>query len=329
VAQGIGAKTPPLSLFIKQSTGKDRQMAHTAAWPRASSLTMILMLAWLALLAWAAPGLLAQEGQAAANPQTQCATCHLNITAQWRNGPHAQAYSNERFQSAWQAQRENPQCLSCHTTGFVLRTGQFEQTAVGCEACHGPTPADHPSAPISMPDAATMCGSCHTTTLNEWERSGHGTPETSCTACHAPHTQQMVAQGSDLCITCHTSTPEGTTHVTHAEQACADCHWHRALDPSAHFVSGNLLPSGHDASVLTVACTDCHAQADQAWQQRVAQGVTVSMARMEFEARVAQNAAISREAERQSSSLVQTSLGLMTGGFVSLGVVSLWARRRR
>jgi len=304
-------------------------MARTASWLRASSPQKIVMLAWLGLACWAVPGLLAQDAEVTPEPQVQaCATCHLDITAQWKNGPHALAYTNERFQSAWTAQSSNPECLTCHTSGFVLRTGEFTEAAVGCESCHGLTPADHPPGPVAMPDAASMCGTCHTTTLNEWESSAHGTPETSCTACHSPHTQQLVAQGNDLCITCHEEAPQGEVHLSHSEQACTDCHWHRALDPSAHFVSGNLLPSGHDASVLTVACVDCHAEADEAWQQRVANGISVSMAQTEFEARVAQNAIISQEAERQSSSIVQLGLGLMIGGSLALGFVSLWARRR-
>jgi len=34
------------------------------------------------------------------------------------------------------------------------------------------------------------------------------------------------------------------------------------MDDTEHFVSGNLLPSGHQAEAFAVACVDCHEDLD-------------------------------------------------------------------
>lgn len=113
--------------------------------------TVLKKLLWLtalliALIGAAAVGVSAQEGTAVPTPEPgpDCAECHIDVVQTWQSSTHAQAYHNTDFQTAWQAQGGDVQCLNCHTTGFVPFTGSFDQPGITCSACHGSTPANHP-----------------------------------------------------------------------------------------------------------------------------------------------------------------------------------------
>ncbi len=316
-----------------------------SSWRRPLAVGLFVM-GWLLLLA---PLVLANEGVLAPSaplvtpleqeteqaseqvpsPNQDCSVCHIDIVASWRQSTHAQAYNNQDFQSYWQAQGSNPQCLTCHTTNFVPRTGEFSHAGVACASCHGETPISHPPEAVTLPDTATMCGDCHTTTYQEWSLSGHGTPDISCATCHEPHTQQLVAQGNALCMTCHETVPESYSHISHPEQECADCHWHKAQDPQAHFVSGNLLPTGHDGMVETAACTTCHAETDSDWQQFISTGESNLTARLELEAQLSNVEQAGAQASAESSRIVQFGLGLNLGVFIVLSLLFIFWRRSR
>jgi len=192
-----------------------------------------------------------------------CAACHLDVVNAWQGGLHAQAYSDPVFQQAWEAQNKNVTCLACHTTGFVPRTGEYVHEGVTCEACHGQTPADHPPAPVKVDPGVEICADCHATTYAEWQKSAHGQQQLACTSCHNPHPQTLRFDSPNaLCLNCHKQARDDYVHLTHAVQQCVDCHWHHGSkeDLIAHGVSGALFPTGHDASVGTAACVDCHQQ---------------------------------------------------------------------
>lgn len=191
-------------------------------------------------------------------PPEDCQSCHLDVATEWQYTSHAQAFVNESFQLAWFQQRSNPTCLACHTTGYTPRTQTYKQEGVACVACHGDTPLDHP--PSTVPTiGGEVCADCHTTTYNEWEQGAHSTSDITCLSCHDPHQSGLVAQDSQtLCLSCHETVEQSYSHITHPDQQCVDCHYHKPTNGDDHFVSGNLLPSGHQALAFTVACVDCH-----------------------------------------------------------------------
>lgn len=92
-----------------------------------------------------------------------CRVCHIDQHRQWAQTRHARAF--DLLEIAGQAQ--NPECLSCHTTGY--RRGGFRDAAatpglkgVQCEACHGPG-SEHQGDPrkIVKTPPASVCAACH------------------------------------------------------------------------------------------------------------------------------------------------------------------------
>lgn len=84
-----------------------------------------------------------------------CGECHSKALAVWEKSDHAHAYESlikgrPELKDRWVSRIHDPECLSCHTTGWhpqdVLRyVGGFESKAKtpqmlhnGCENCHGP-----------------------------------------------------------------------------------------------------------------------------------------------------------------------------------------------
>ncbi len=78
--------------------------------------------------------------------QKWCMPCHdrrggrnpkLSVYHGWLDSAHARAWDDLP-----EDQRDNPECLRCHTTGFGLPrradTTDADLRGVQCEACHGP-----------------------------------------------------------------------------------------------------------------------------------------------------------------------------------------------
>lgn len=69
----------------------------------------------------------------------RCRTCHAKIYHQWQQTAHARAFGRLSGK-----QREDRNCLSCHTTGFEISNGFRNLNTnpglanVQCETCHGP-----------------------------------------------------------------------------------------------------------------------------------------------------------------------------------------------
>lgn len=73
--------------------------------------------------------------------QKYCRACHSssddNRYHRWLNSSHARA-----FEALRGAEKTNPECLGCHTTGqggpVSEKTERRDLRGVQCEACHGP-----------------------------------------------------------------------------------------------------------------------------------------------------------------------------------------------
>jgi hypothetical protein len=94
-----------------------------------------------------------------------CLRCHDDFFAAWSETPHARAH--EALITRGKA--TDPECVSCHTTGYGRPGGFSDLTAsalrtwkgVQCESCHGPL-AGHPDASVQpKPVSAATCTSCH------------------------------------------------------------------------------------------------------------------------------------------------------------------------
>ena len=99
----------------------------------------------------------------------RCAQCHTAEMAKWSFTKHSRAWESLLTHSV-EGSTENPDCISCHTTGFGQVGGFGEPTsgnirkfkAVQCEACHGPLKG-HPNDPAVAPTPITAeaCIGCH------------------------------------------------------------------------------------------------------------------------------------------------------------------------
>ncbi len=94
----------------------------------------------------------------------ECKGCHASEAESWKTTKHAQAWETLRDRH----RDYDPECFSCHTTGFQFEGGfrLITETPLmadaQCETCHG-AGADHcaePTLPYGRPDEAA-CTQCH------------------------------------------------------------------------------------------------------------------------------------------------------------------------
>jgi len=188
-----------------------------------------------------------------------CAKCHEDIHGDWISTRHAHAFSSPIFQRDWDELDLDQSCLECHTTGFDPVSGGYAEEGVTCESCHGPFQPGHPGTLMPLTPDAELCGSCHTTTTNEWNASMHSEKGIQCQSCHNPHAQTPMADTvTELCSNCHKERGSSFTHGTHADSGleCSNCHMYtspRTEDP----IEG-IVPTGHVFSVGSEACIGCH-----------------------------------------------------------------------
>ncbi len=96
----------------------------------------------------------------------RCFPCHTEQYSRWALTKHTRAYEALRERG----EEKNPECLTCHTTGFAVEGGWADIEpanilafkAVQCEVCHGPLEGhpDNPDIHPSIPTEAT-CLACH------------------------------------------------------------------------------------------------------------------------------------------------------------------------
>lgn len=194
------------------------------------------------------------------SPQ-RCRECHEAEFQAWSNTTHAKASFDPIFQVYLQQAEEPGECFACHTTGYNALTGQFVLAGVTCEACHGPYRPEHPQESMLVATSEDLCGSCHTSTVLEWNSSRHGKVNVTCVDCHEVHTQKTHATAATnaLCASCHVDRTQDFTHAIHsqADIHCIDCHLDRPSDSASDAVNGHAV-TGHSFAVFVSTCNDCH-----------------------------------------------------------------------
>lgn len=116
--------------------------------------------------------------------QTACGKCHTGLVDRLASHRHYRAYET----LLQRGEERNPDCLSCHTTGFGRYSGfdleNEERTGkdlrgVQCEACHGPG-TTHSRDGAYIEAARMSCKRCHTSYWSSdfdfesyWERTPH------------------------------------------------------------------------------------------------------------------------------------------------------------
>lgn len=191
----------------------------------------------------------------------QCAECHAAQFYDWSDTTHARASFDPIFQQFLQEAQEPGECFACHATGYNAVTGQFVMAGVTCEACHGPYRPNHPGQSMQMATSQELCGTCHKSTVAEWQVSLHGQAGIACVACHEVHTQKTRAAVSTdaLCAGCHQQSTQDSLHRSHTADnvRCVSCHLSRPVDKASAAVSGHAI-TGHSFTVADDACQQCH-----------------------------------------------------------------------
>lgn len=101
-------------------------------------------------------------------PSAKCGKCHPKQYAAWSAGPHSRAYKTLRRAG----RTGDPNCITCHTTGFGSEKGFYtfdktpELAGVNCQDCHRfDITADHEDKSfvnVRPRVDRTVCESCHT-----------------------------------------------------------------------------------------------------------------------------------------------------------------------
>lgn len=191
----------------------------------------------------------------------RCRECHPEQYTEWAGTVHAQASFDPVFQVYLEAAGRPGECFACHATGYDTATGQFALAGVSCEACHGPYRPGHPDATMVVAASETLCGACHTSTLQEWKTSRHGEMGVRCGDCHEVHSQKTraVVVTDELCAGCHTSSTQDPIHHHHMAIGlhCVDCHLSRPVSKVESAISGHAI-TGHAFVADRAVCRRCH-----------------------------------------------------------------------
>lgn len=105
-------------------------------------------------------------GQASYAGQAACLSCHEDAHDLWEETKHSLAWATLESKN----KTFDPECISCHVTGYAKPGGSIVGAVKGfenvqCEACHGPGSIHiaSPDAPglIALKVPAEVCTSCH------------------------------------------------------------------------------------------------------------------------------------------------------------------------
>ncbi len=94
--------------------------------------------------------------------ERECRKCHTDVWEALRESTHQVAFTT----LARKGQAQSPECLVCHTTGYLYMNGYDDQpprnrlTNVQCEACHG-YGTEHSRDGSWLAQARASCVSCH------------------------------------------------------------------------------------------------------------------------------------------------------------------------
>lgn len=172
-------------------------------------------------------------------------------------------------------------CLMCHES---VANEKFVHYPIGrhkCIACHDPHGSDNPGM-MRHERMVDNCYECHEPTMDDDVHVHAPVRVGACTVCHDPHGSsnpfQTVAEGSNLCLRCHTGIEETieTHRFVHQPvlEDCAQCHTphdgeHMPLlkqpapdlclschtDMAEHIATA---PTPHGALSTERSCLNCH-----------------------------------------------------------------------
>jgi len=229
----------------------------------AGLLVALLTFALTTGIALAGPNQQGGDDDHSTNPSSEdCQNCHIDIAGQWSHSPHAHAFDDPVFQERWAGLGEPGECLLCHTTDYQASSGEYVAEGVDCAACHGQPGPDHPPAVVPIEADTEFCGTCHTTTLGEWRRTGHAHSDVGCMDCHDPHSQgELFENPDDLCINCHRGAMEEYLEDLHVQKGigCVDCH--ALVIPPDVIPDDGIVPTGHAFTITPATCVACHTDA--------------------------------------------------------------------
>lgn len=212
--------------------------------------------------ALASPSIQEEDPQPQLTGGKDCRECHLDIAENWSQSPHAHAYDDPVFQERWIGMGSPSNCLSCHTTNYIASTESYTSEGVSCEACHGNAQGEHPPDIIPTKADTEYCGTCHTTTLSEWKKTGHATSDVGCMDCHNPHSQgPLFEDPDDMCINCHRDGMGDYLNDLHVTKdiGCVDCH--ALVIPPEVIPDDGIVPTGHAFDITPQTCVACHTDA--------------------------------------------------------------------
>lgn len=221
----------------------------------------IIAAAWVAVLL----GITPVSRAALADGPDDCALCHQSEVVEWRHSPHAGATLEAQLgtaQECQEAEAEDCDCLSCHSTSFSEVDFAPSQEGVTCEACHGPYVEGHPTDAVMPVDVdSSVCSGCHVQTYQEWKGTPHGQASVQCIGCHRSHTQNLRLDDRYLCRSCHEEGIQDPGHVAHlrASVLCVDCHvFPAATVPPPDGGDMVRVTRSHEFDVAIEVCTGCH-----------------------------------------------------------------------
>jgi len=213
-------------------------------------------------LVYASPPAQSDDPGAELLSDDDCRECHLDVADSWTHSPHAHAYDDPGFQQQWIGLGSPDNCLACHTTNYIASSGTYDAQGVSCKACHGTATVNHPPEIVPTKADTDYCGSCHTTTLSEWRKTGHASTDVGCMDCHEPHSQQPLFENhDDLCINCHQDDMEDYLNDLHVQKdiGCVDCH--ALVIPPDVAPDDGIVPTGHSFNITPETCVACHTDA--------------------------------------------------------------------
>ncbi|QDT39181.1 multiheme c-type cytochrome [Stratiformator vulcanicus] len=140
----------------------------------------------------------------------RCGKCHTKAFAKWSKSRHAKAYHSliegrENFEGDWVPRNHDPECLSCHVTGwdaqdvFPFKSGFLPEAIASqkgdpdryhllkgqqCENCHGP-------------------GSHHSEVMQTWLDDKNAVPQPEFRAAAKEMKIELTEARDNLCIKCH------------------------------------------------------------------------------------------------------------------------------
>lgn len=145
-----------------------------------------------------------------------CAKCHAAEYAVWKGTPHSHAYETLVKRATRPGLRQfDPECISCHTTGFEY-VGGFENEVKsqhlfdnGCENCHGPG-SGHAQQPFNQelraslsPWATNPQSDVKLPGLKFFQEMAAKKPLERGAVVMDPVQKQMISTVTSMCMKCH------------------------------------------------------------------------------------------------------------------------------